>query len=270
MARPDLGTPQTVMQLTRADVAAHHRKCFRPDNTIIAIAGDVDPVAIQREVRKRFSEWSAPGSTDIPALPAISRQKRPERIVESRETNQINYVIGHLSVDRNHPDYVPLKVLEHIFCRSTGFADRLSKTVRDDAGLAYEVWGILAQGADVYPGPFMIYIGTASENGAKPLEMTLQIIDDLLSSGPTDEEIARAKNYLLRSLPFSWESTDQLAAYMITVRRLHLTLDYPRRYATAVRAVTKDDLLRVARTHLAPDSLTTVIVGPVNSDGKVK
>ena len=270
MARPDLGTPSTVMQLSRADVAAHHRKCFRPDNTIIAVAGDVDPYAMLREVQKRFSEWIAPGSTDIPVLPAISRQKRPERIVESREGNQINYVIGHLSIDRFHPDYVPLKVLEHIFCRSTGFADRLSKSVRDDAGLAYEVWGILTQQADRYPGPFMIYIGTASENGAKPLEMTLQIIDDLLSSGPLDDEIARAKHYLLRSLPFSWEATDQLAAYMVTMRRLNLGIGYAKQYTRDVRAVTKDDLLRVARTHLAPDSLTTVIVGPVNSEGKAK
>ena len=116
----------------------------------------------------------------------------------------------------------------------------------------------------------MIYIGTAKENGSKPLEMTLQIIDDLLSLGPLDDEIARAKHYLLRSLPFSWEATDQLAAYMITMRRLNLGIGYAKQYTRAVRAVTKDDLLRVARTHLAPDSLTTVIVGPVDSDGKVK
>jgi len=270
MSRPDLGTPQTVMQLSRADVAAHHRRCFRPDNTIIAVAGDVDPFTVLREVQKRFSEWIAPGATDIPVLPLISRQKRPERIVESRDTTQINYVVGHLSVDRFHADYVPLKVLEHIFCRSTGFADRLSKTVRDDAGLAYEVWGVLTQQADRYPGPFMIYIGTAKENGSKPLEMTLQIIDDLLSLGPLDDEIARAKHYLLRSLPFSWEATDQLAAYMVTMRRLNLGIGYAKQYTRAVRAVTKEDLLRVARTHLAPDSLTTVIVGPVDSDGKVK
>jgi zinc protease len=270
MGRPDLGLAQTVQALTRTDVLAHHRKCFRPDNTILAIAGDVDPEAIRRDVSKRFAEWSAPGETNLPALPAISRQKKPERIVESREGNQVNYVLGHLSIDRNHPDYAALRVLEHIFCRSTGFADRLSKGVRDDAGMAYEVWGILTQGADKYPGPFMIYIGSAPEHKFKPVEKTLEIMDDLLSKGPTDEEINRAKNFLLRTMPFAWESTDQLASYLVTTRRLTLGIDYAKHLARAIRAVTKDDLLRVARAHLAPDALTTVIVGPVDSEGNLK
>jgi zinc protease len=270
MHRPDQGYAKTVELLTRADVAAHHRRCFRPDNTIIAVAGDVNPQSVLRDLRKRFLEWAAPGPTDLAALPAVVRQRRPKRVVESRETNQINYVVGHLSVDRNHPDYFALRVLEHVFCRSTGFADRLSKTVRDDAGMAYEVWGILTQGADRWPGPFMIYIGTAAENGAKPLDMTLKIIDDLQGEGPTDAEIARAKNYLLRSLPFAWEATDQLAQYMITLRRLNLGIDYPARYVRAIRAVTKDDLLRVAREHLNSSALTTVIVGPVDKEGNVK
>jgi zinc protease len=161
-------------------------------------------------------------------------------------------------------------VLEHIFCRSTGFADRLSSKVRDEAGMAYEVWGILTQGADKHPGPFMIYIGSAPKNKAKPLEMTLEILDDLLTTGPTDAEIARAKNYLLRTMPFAWESTDQLAAYMITTRRLTLGIDYAMELSRAIRAVTREDLLRVARTHLAPDALTTVILGPVDSEGNVK
>jgi zinc protease len=270
MGRPDLGTSDALQGLTRDDVRTHHRRCFRPENTIIAIAGDVDAEALKRDVQAKFSEWRSPGDTDLPALPAVSRQKKAERIVESRDGNQINYVVGHLSIDRNHPDYAALRVLEHIFCRSTGFADRLSSKVRDEAGMAYEVWGILTQGADKYPGPFMIYIGSAPKNKAKPLEMTLEIMDDLMQNGPTEEEIARAKNYLLRTMPFSWESTDQLAAYMVMTRRLTLGIDYAKELTRAIRAVTKEDLLRVARTHLAPEALTTVILGPVDSEGNVK
>ena len=270
MGRPDLGLAETLQTLVRSDVQAHHRRCFRPDNTIIAIAGDVDPEALRRDVQSKFAEWRSPGDTELPALPLVTRQKKAERIVESRDGNQVNYVVGHLSIDRNHPDYAALRVLEHIFCRSTGFADRLSSKVRDEAGMAYEVWGIVTQGADKYPGPFMIYIGSAPKNKAKPLEMTLEILDDLMSNGPTDAEMSRAKNYLLRTMPFSWEATDQLAAYMVMTRRLTLGIDYAKDLSRAIRAVTKDDLLRVARTHLAPDSLTTVILGPVDDEGNVK
>ncbi|HKS16805.1 MAG TPA: insulinase family protein, partial [Planctomycetota bacterium] len=103
MGRPDLGTSKTLQELMRPDVLAHHRKCFRPDNTIIAVAGDVDPVALHREVQKKFAEWGASGDTALPALPAVARQKKAERIVESRDGNQVNYVVGHLSIDRNHP-----------------------------------------------------------------------------------------------------------------------------------------------------------------------
>jgi zinc protease len=270
MGRPGLGLTTTLQALTRADAAAHHRRCFRPDNTILAVAGDVDPEALYRDVRKRFAEWRSPGETELPALPAVTRQKKAEKVVDGRGGQQVNYVLGHLSIDRLHPDYAALKVLEHVFCRSSGFADRLSIAVRDNQGMAYEAWGIITEQADRHPGPFMIYIGSAPEHKDKPLQVAMGLIDDLLAKPPTEEEITRAKNFLLRTQPFSWESTEQLAAYMVSTRRLNLGIDYARRYARAVRAVTPDDLLRVARTHLAPDSLTTVIVGPVDREGNVK
>ncbi len=267
LGRPADGTEASVAALTRADVLAHHRAWFRPDNAILAVAGDVDPQKVLLDVRKRFAEWSAPPvQKPVLAKPAVGKGGR---LVQRVDTNQLNFALGHLSVDRHDPDYFALRVLEHVFCRSTGFADRLSKVIRDEHGWAYEVWGVLTQQADQEAGPFLIYIGTAAENGWKPHEETLKILADLRENGPTEAEIARAKNFLLRSQPFARQTSDQLASTMITLRRLNLGIDYGARYARRIKAVTREDLLRVAREHLRPEALTTVVVGPVDKEGQV-
>src|SRR3989304_1123094 len=93
---------------------------------------------------------SAPPASPRP--PPLRRAGRRKKIGEFRRTRQINYVLGHLSIDRSQPDYFPLLVLEHLFCRSTGFSDRLSRVIRDENGRASETWGGLASQAGRVPG----------------------------------------------------------------------------------------------------------------------
>ncbi len=277
MQRPGLGLEATVKNLTRDDVLAHYRRFFRPENTIIAIAGDVDPQAVVEEVKKRFGEWAGKGEFVAPSFPRIAPQEKPLLITEYRmEKLQCNYALGHLSVDRSNPDWYALKVLEYVFCRGTGFTDRLSHHVRDDLGLAYTIGGDITSGADEWPGPFVIVFGSEAAKcdpeKQKPTayEETMRMLRELVDKGATDKEVDAAKLYLLRAFSQRWETTDNLATYMITVKRMNLGIDYSLKFRRAISAVTKDDVARVAKAYLHPDAITTVIVGPVDKDGKVK
>lgn len=267
LERPANGRTETVSKLTREDIVAHHRAYYRPDNTIIAVAGDVTPEAVAKDLRARFADWTAP-ATKIPRPPAPSRQSKPKLVSEYRATNQVNVCFGHLSVPSAHPDFYALRVFEYIFCRSTGFVDRLSRIVREEMHLAYEVWGTATQLAE-YPAPFLVYIGTGAQNGDRARAAAMKILEELLREGPKEEELETAKDYLIRNVPFAWDSTDGLARYMVTTRRLRLGIDWPLRYAQGIAAVGKEDVIRAARTHLSPEALTTIIVGPVDKDGKV-
>ncbi len=266
--RPGHGLKETVEKLTRADVVAHHAARYRPDTTILAVTGDVDPAAILHELTSRFGSWSANGPAAAIPLPDVKREGKGHQHVEFRKTKQINVCLGHVSIPFSDPDYFALRVFEQIFCSSPAFTDRLTRIVREDMHLAYEVGGAVVALAP-YPAPFLVYMGSGSQNGMKARDTALKILNDLLTEGPKEGELLTAKAYLTRSIPFRWESTDDVANYMVTCRRRRLGIDWPLRYRAGVSAVTKEDVLRAARAHLNPDALTTVIVGPVDKDGNV-
>ncbi len=268
LQRPPLGLAETVEKLAPADVEAHHGAFYRPDNVIVAVAGDIDAQAMLSELRKRFADWKA-DVTVVPALPPLARAEKGRTVVEFQKTKQINLCFGHLSVPHTHPDYFALRVFEQVFCFSPGgFTDRLSRIVREEEHLAYELGGRVV-GLGRHPAPFLIRIGTGVKDGLKAHEVTLRILKELLAEGPKEEELEIAKGYLTRSIPFRWASAEEAAQYMVLCRRLRLGIDWPLRYRAGIAAVKKEDVVRAARAHLSPEALTTVIVGPVDKDGKV-
>jgi zinc protease len=267
LERPSVGLDETVKKLARADVVAHHRAFYRPDNTIVSLAGDFEPAAMLAELRRRFDGWSAE-PTVVPPLPAIARAEKGKTVIEFRKAKQINLCFGHVSVPHTHPDFHALRVFEQVFCSSPAFTDRLSRTVREEEYLAYALGGHVVA-LERHPAPFMVFIGTGVENKLKAHDVALRIVKELLADGPKEEELEVAKGYLTRSLPFRWQSADEAARYMVTCRRLRLGIDWPLRYRAGIAAVTKEDVLRASRAHIVPDALTTVIVGPVDKDGRV-
>lgn len=266
--RPAIGYKETVEKLTRQDVIDWYRKYFRPDNTIIVVAGHVEPLSLILEIRKRFADW---GSDGEPALPRpVAAPNHPGTLAcATKSIPQVNILIGHAGVTRDHPDYVALRVAETILCSSPVFSDRFSRAVRVEGGLAYSVGGSFTGGADRWPGTFSIYAGTEAKNKDTCLNLMLKLLREFVEQGPTEEEVATAKNYLAKSFFTRWETGDGWANYLLAVKRLNLGTDYHRRFQEKLASLTRDEVHAAVKRFVKLDRLTTVIVGPVDSNGKV-
>lgn len=267
--RPAVGYASTVEKLTRDDVVAHHRRFFRPDNTIVAVVGDIDPAAALKDLAARFGGWKGEGDVALPEIPAIARQTEPRQKFEFRRKLQVNVYFGHVSIARNDPDYAALKLAEYILCTGSGFTDRMSMKVRDQGGFAYAVGGTITGSAGEAPGPFIIYLGTKAEKKDDALSVAMKELQDFVENGPTEAEVESAKQYLARNVVFDWEDSGSMAGALIELRRFHLPADHLRRFVKSVRSMTAADVKRAAQKHLDPKNLSLVIVGPVDKDGKV-
>lgn len=267
--RTPLGYERTVEKLERKDCVEHYRRYFRPENTILSIAGDIDADRAVEEVRKRFSDWKGEGEWKAPRVAEIARQKEPRTVYASAPVNQIRFHLGHVGIDRTNPDYFALRVMETILCTSPGFTNRLARNVRDLQGLAYDIGGSITAGAGLAPGPFQVVFGVEAKDKDKALETVRRELEKFRTEGPTREEVEDARNYLLASFVGTWETAEDLAGYMLDVKRYDLGADYAAQFHRAVSAVTAADLLRVARTYLDLKNLTLVGVGPVDKDGKL-
>jgi zinc protease len=260
---PELGYMETVEKITRHDLISYYRRHFRPENTIIAIAGKVDPEAFILEIEKRFTEWASVDKYKPGKLPVVKRQKKPVIIKETRDTKQAHIYMGHAGISRYNPDFYALRVMDYILGIGPGFADRLSTIIREKHGLSYEVWGYISHGTSETQGQFIIYAGVKPADKDKAIKLIKEeVLGKFLKEGPTKEELKNAKAYLLKRFARVWETTEDIAWYLIYITRYNLGLDYHKKYKRAIESITKEDVIRVARKYINPDAMTIVIVSP--------
>jgi zinc protease len=259
--RPTRGDAAAVEGITREDVVAHHRRWFTPERAVLAVTGDFDPEAMLAAVRKRFGEWK-PGADPRPALPELKRLPAPVRVDLPMEgKSQSNVYVGNLGVRRNHPDFVPLLVLDHVLGTGPGFSYRLSKDLRDEQGLAYTVYGTVSSSAGEEPGAFQAFIACLGDDLPRAIDGILGHVKRIREEPVSEKELADAKSYLVGSQVFHYETCEQVASVLVDLQRFGLGFDYPERFPALVDAVTREDVLRVAKAHLDPEHGALVVSG---------
>jgi zinc protease len=267
--RPSVGTEETVRKLTRDDLVDFYGRFYAPDNTVVAIVGDIDKADIKHKVMEAFGGWRRSPAREAAAPPRPARQTRAvERYVHAPK-EQVNIFIGHVGIDRKNPDYYALKVMDTVLGSSPGFTSRIPRILRDEQGLAYTTFSNITGSAGIDPGRFIAYIGTSPDNLSRALVGLRGEIARIVKEPVTAEELSGAKDYLTGSFVFEFQTNSQVADFLVEAELYDLGFDYLEKYPELIRAVTVEDLTRVAREYLDPDSLTTVVVGPVDAQGRV-
>lgn len=258
--RPRKGYRHTVQALTRADIVDYYTTYFVPNNTILAIVGDLSADEVLTQVRQAFGAW--------PQQPLATRREftipRPTGCIRkqvSREKEQAHVYLGHPGITRMNPDFYALLTMDHILGTGSGFTDRISRTLRDEQGLAYTVYAHAALSAEVEPGTFMAYIGTSPEHVERAIAGFLTEIRKIRTEPVTPEELEIAKNYLTGSYLFYFETSSQLAQYLIHTERFQLGEDFLLKYPEFINSVTIQDIMRVAQQYLDPENYYVAVVG---------
>jgi zinc protease len=261
--RPAVGQEATVKNLTRDDMAGFYRRFYAPNNTLLAIVGDIDKASARAQVEAAFGAWPKASGMKIPDVPKPARQlEAVERFVAAPK-EQVNIFIGHLGIERRNPDYYALLVLDTILGSSPGFTSRIPRILRDEMGLAYTTYSNIASSAGIDPGRFVAYIGTSPENLTMALAGLRKEIERIVKEPVTSAEVEMARDYLTGSFVFHFQKSLQIADFLADAETYALDFDYLERYPEWIRAVTVEDVSRVARAYIDPEHLTTVVVGPL-------
>jgi len=260
-ARDPRGSARDASKLTIDDVRAHHARLFTADNAFLVAVGDYDPRQLRSLIGARFRSWAPGGNAaDEPPRIAVPARARVRRV--SHPGEQLQIVMGHLGVTRNHPDFDALVVLDHIFGSGPGFTDRLSRVVRDELGLAYSVGGAVTDSADVAPGMFRVHVGTTPEEGERVVAAVIGQIREVHAGRFSDDEVDRARRYVAGAWVFDYQTVEQRAERLLELERWGLPLDEPLSWPDRVCRVTTKDVRRVARVHIRPQSIHRVEFGP--------
>ena len=249
----------SVKAITRDDVVAFHKAYYQPGHAIITIVGDVTAAKVKSSVEKGLAAWSKGGakpSFDYPKLPELQPAKI--YLVDKPGAEQSVVNIGLPGPSRSTPDYFALQVLNTIL--GGQFQSRLNANIREQKGYSYGVNSAFSYGKG--PGAFRAggSIFTAKTDAA--LIEFMKELKGIVGERPiTDEEIKTAKESLIQGLPQRFASVTAISGAITTLSVQGLPEDYYQSYAKNVSAVTKDDLLRVAKQYIDLGHLAIVIVG---------
>lgn len=248
--------------LSQDDLRQFHRDYWRPDNLIIGVSGDVDTEAILARLEQQFSAWTASGPEVPWPPPAPTHQPEPGVFYVQKDIPQGRVLIGHLGYQRagwDDPDVQALAVMNDIL-GGGGFTSRLLKRIRSDEGLAYSAFS--QYGVDVWwPGIFRMGYQSKSETVALAAKIALEELERIRREEVSDEELATAKASFIDVFPRQFESAGRTVRLFVSSEYEGRPHDYWLHYQDNVRAVTKQDVLRVAQEHLSPENLVFLMVG---------
>ncbi len=256
------GQAETLARMTPDDIKQFHATYYRPNNAIIAVAGEITQDRVGSLLASHFADWKAAD------LPEFSWPDPPERAARQvnldKEVTQANIMIGHTGIARSHPDYYAVLVMNHIL-GGGGFGSRLMDRIREEQGYAYSVGSYFS--ARKHPGPFTVALQTRNESAQPAIAETLAVIRHFRQEGTTAEEVAAAKAYLVNSFPLRLISNSDVAGMLPVLEFYGLGLDYPDRYPDIIGSVTLEQVGAAAEQHLHPDQFLQVVVADLGKAG---
>ncbi len=256
-AYPSGGNTETVTAITREDILTQYDKVFVPGNSVLFVVGDVKPKEGFKLAKNAFGGWAAGDvpTTEYPEPQAPSGYKI--HLVDKPDATQAQIQLGHLGVARDNEDYFPVVLMNYVL-GGGGFSSRLVKVIRSELGLTYGIRSSFS--ARQEPGPFTISTFTKNESAGFAIEETIKLVKTYMEEGPTDQEIFEAKSYLNGSYPLNFETPSSIARQLQSIEIYNLGSDYIKKYRSRVNAVTREDIMRVAKKYLHPDDMIFVVV----------
>ncbi|HET8549778.1 MAG TPA: pitrilysin family protein [Bryobacteraceae bacterium] len=254
-----------VDRIQREDLIAFYKRYFFPAHIMLAIQGDFSAPEMRARIETLFAGWTVT-QPPVPPFPPVKAKPAPGIWLATRnEVTQTFFRLGHLGGTRRDPDYPALSVMSEILGGS--FASRLFTEVRTRQGLVYNVAG--GWGANFnHPGLFAIAGSTKSASTVDAIQAVRKEIERIRTSPVSEQELEYAKGAVLNSFVFLFDHPSKTLNRILTYEYFGYPRDFIFQYQKAVRAVTKEDILRVAKQHLNPAILTTVAAGKPSEFGK--
>ncbi len=255
-------TQASIQSVTREGMQAFHAERFDPSRMFFSVSGDFDTADMLRRLNEALADGWPAGTVAPGEIPAPSHQPEPGVYIvdkTSRDVNQSHVAIGHLGIQRSHPDAFKVRIMNSVL-GGGGFTSRIMVRVRSDEGLAYSAYSQFQPGT-YYPGLFRSGFQSRNATCAQAAAIVIEEIDRIRNGKVTAQELDTAKNYLVEIFPRFFATAGQVAGTFASDEFTGREKDYWKHYRERVSDVSADDVLEAAQKHLHPDKLVVLAVG---------
>ncbi len=251
------GTPESVAALTREQMVAYRDAHLVGRNGVLSVFGNVDADDVRARVEKLLAALPAGEAalTHPPQPVALAAALSAEEVMKDKEQGVI--MTGFQTCDLHHPDRLALDVIDEA---SGDLGSRFFIRIREELGLAYFVGSMQLSG--LAPGALIFYLGTDPAKLAQVRAVFDAEITALGREGLGADEFARAKKKLLGKQAISLQNVSTLAHHSALDELYGRGYDHHRQLRAELDALTREQVLEVARKYLHERPHVTAIVRP--------
>jgi predicted Zn-dependent peptidase len=250
-------TAESIDRLSRESLNQWHRERFTPEQAILGIAGDVRAKDLLAKLEKHLAGWKKRQVAQPWPRDPVPASARRVLLVDRPNSVQTTLALGNIAIDRRSPDYLPMVLMNDII--GGGASARLFLNLREEKGYTYGVYSSFS--ALRYPGPWRAGGNMRTEVTDGALVEFYREIRRIRDEKVTARELDESKHSIVAGFALSLEQPTRLLNFAVTRLLYGLPPDYWDTYAARIMAVSADDVQRVARKYLNPDSLQLVAVG---------
>ncbi len=264
LAHSELGSLESIQGVRAKDLRGFLHTNYTKDRMVLSVAGAVDPTGLMEEVASRKWPGIAQAARADHRVPP--RVDRGRVVTDYQETEETHVALGFPIGGIRDPDLPTLLLLEDLLGGS--MTSRLFQTLRERWGLVYDVETELDLLSDT--GLLTISTGVQPEQAARAMRLLAFELKALAEGRVTDRELEHAKGHYLGSMLLQLEHPVNLSEWQaryLSLAGQTANLDIR---AARVRAVTREDLARVAEAVLSPDRVSMAIIGPHRDFGNLQ
>ncbi|MEJ5170426.1 MAG: pitrilysin family protein [Fimbriimonadales bacterium] len=258
LGRPVSGTAESVLATSREGLRGFVQKRYTGPNLLLSVAGYCDPEAVFRDAERLLGEAPSRPSDPRPPAPIYVRH----RTVLHDDTEQVHFCIGGPGVSVHDDDLHAVGVFDAIL--GGGMSSRLFQEVREKRGLAYTIGSYSASLSS--GGLTVVYGDTSPEKWPEVQKVVWDVLGELTSIGPSEEELERAKRQIYGHMVISLEGMNQRMSRIARNNLLFGRTIPVDETLEKVRAVTLQDVLRAARRVFPLEELSVTAIGPIGEE----
>jgi predicted Zn-dependent peptidase len=250
------GTKETVSAITRKDLLTYMDSQYKAENTVVVVAGNIDPKKAEQEVEEAFSGIKT--GTPLKVQPVVEDQKEPALLNFYKETDQTHIILGARAFNMFSEHRYTQEVIASIL--GGMMSSRLFSKIREEMGLAYYI----KTDIDDNPDTGVLYTMAGVEN-SKTEQAVKAIMDEykkISEEVVSEKELRKTKEHIKGRTAITLESSDSLAHFHAVNQLLENKTYTPEDVFKEVESVTKEQVQQVAKQIFQPKNLNLTVVGP--------
>ena len=256
---PVQGTKNSVADINANDLMNYYSTYFNPSVSSIAVVGDFDIKEMKKAITDLFQSWNVDQTVTVNPIqiPKTEFNKNRVLLVNKNDAQETTFLIGGKGVDRNNPNFTEIQVINTIL--GDRFTSWLNEELRINSGLTYGVRSAFVPYKNL--GTFLISTFTRTENTEKAIDLALQVLNRLHTTGISEKVLSSAKSYIKGQFPPNYETSGSLANLLTSMDYFGFDDKYINTFEDTVDKMTVAKANEIANKYFPKENLQFVIVG---------